>query len=77
MMAYGGANMNADYWDSVKTSLIEAGFEREFIEGLNVNQLADLYLAWDVEDPDEQWERVDAYFFVHDELDYDYEEIFA
>lgn len=63
--------------DLICNDLIEAGFEREFLESLNGNQLADLYLAWDVEDPDLQWERIDAFFTIHGELDYDYEKVFA
>ena len=63
------------YFERMRDSLIEAGFDRDFIEGLGVNLLHELFLAWDVEDPDEQWKRVEV-FFLENDLEYDYEKVF-
>ena len=63
------------YFEHMRESLIGAGFDRDFIEGLGAGTLHELFLAWDVEDPDEQWNRVDSFFFVTG-IEYDYEKVF-
>lgn len=47
--------------DTMRTDLINAGFKRTFINGLNQFALATLYDLWDVEDPDEQEFNVDMF----------------
>ena len=63
------------YFNNWRQSLVWAGFDREFIYGLSLTLLHELYMAWDVEDPDEQWKRVEA-FFLENDIDYDYEKVF-
>lgn len=63
------------YEDSISEDLINAGFDREFIKGLTLTNLYNLHIAWDVEDPDEQWKRVESFFMLSG-IDYDYEKVF-
>ena len=57
----------------MKYSLIQNGFNRKFIEGLNYYALCTLYELWDVEDEDEQRMNVEAFF---DEYGFNREEAF-
>lgn len=50
-----------DTLDTMRADLINAGFRRAFINGLNQFALATLYDLWDVEDPDEQEFNVDTF----------------
>lgn len=59
----------------VREALIESGFTREFINTLNDGLIAELFLAWDVEDPDEQWERFDTFLYLNN-IGYDVEYMF-
>lgn len=45
----------------MREDLVNAGFNRKFINKLNPYMLASLYDLWDVEDPDEQVFNVDTF----------------
>ena len=63
------------YFERERDSLIDAGFDRDFIEGLDIGLMHELYIAWDVEDPDEQWNNVER-FFLSNDIDYEYDKVF-
>ena len=63
------------YFDYRREDLINNGFTREFINTLCDGLVAELFLAWDVEDPDEQWDRVEAFCHLNN-IQYDVEYMF-
>lgn len=63
------------YIEHIQDSLINAGFDRDFIETLDIDLVYELYIAWDVEDPDEQWNNVER-FFLSNDIDYEYDKVF-
>ena len=59
-------------FDLIREDLITNGFTREFINTLNDGLIAELFLAWDVEDPDEQWDRLETFLALNN-LDFEVE----
>lgn len=59
-------------FDLIREDLIINGFTREFINTLNDGLIAELFLAWDVEDPDEQWDRLETFLDLNN-LDFEVE----
>ncbi len=59
-------------FDLIREDLIINGFTREFINTLNDGLIAELFLAWDVEDPDEQWDRLETFLALNN-LDFEVE----